>query len=123
MRSLALLTGVALFLALPGNLCAQAKTDRATVEWGPEMLDKKDGVFSEVFGHDDEAVYMIVFMKKERFIRKMDKNYKVVYQRVLPIFQYHLIIYLFYPIQWQVMKCHPPCKTVLFMPWPGEIGA
>lgn len=85
MRSLALLTGVALFLALPGNLCAQAKTDRATVEWGPEMLDKKDGVFSEVFGHDDEAVYMIVFMKKERFIRKMDKNYKVVYQRVLPM--------------------------------------
>lgn len=64
---------------------AQTKTDRATVEWGPEMADNKDGVFGEVFGHTDHAVYMSVFLKKERFIRKMDMNYKVVYQKVLPM--------------------------------------
>jgi hypothetical protein len=68
-----------------GQLHAQTKTDRATVEWGAEMSDNKDGVFASMFGYTDEAVYMTVRLKKELFIRKMDTRHKVVYQKVLPL--------------------------------------
>ncbi len=64
---------------------AQNKTDRAHVEWGPDLTDKKDGSFSHVFGNTDEHVYMIVRRKKEAFVQKMDLNSKVIYQKLLPM--------------------------------------
>ncbi|MBL7950963.1 MAG: hypothetical protein JNM62_04530 [Flavobacteriales bacterium] len=85
MRLSALTGALALTLSLSGPLHAQSKTDRASVEWGAEMSDKKDGVFGSVFGHTDDAVYMTVFMKKERFVRKMDTGHRVQYQKLLPM--------------------------------------
>lgn len=85
MKNLFLAGLLAATLAPPGHLHAQTKTDRATVEWGPEMSDKKDGLFDDVFGYNDDAVYMTVAVKKETFIRKMDNHHKVVYQKLLPM--------------------------------------
>ncbi|MCB0763138.1 MAG: hypothetical protein R2815_10315 [Flavobacteriales bacterium] len=64
---------------------AQTKTERASVSWGPEMSDGKDGAFDEVVGYDDEFVYMTVTLKKETFLRKMDTRHKVVYQKLVPM--------------------------------------
>ena len=66
-------------------LQAQTKTERATVEWGPEMNDSKDGAFDMVVGYTDDFVYMLVWQKKERFLRKMDASHRIVYQKLLPM--------------------------------------
>ena len=72
-------------VTMTGDVHGQTKTTKATVQWGPEMSNNKDGEFGSVFAHTDDAVYMSVFLKKERFIRKMDLRHRVVYQKVLPM--------------------------------------
>jgi hypothetical protein len=64
---------------------AQSKTERASVEWGKEMSDGKDGAFTEVVGYTDDHVYMTVEVKKETFLRKMDHKFRTVYQKLLPL--------------------------------------
>lgn len=64
---------------------SQSKTDRASVTWGVEMNDSKDGAFDEVVGYTDDHVYMTVFVKKEIFLRKMDNKHRTVYQKLIPL--------------------------------------
>lgn len=68
-----------------GPLIAQNKTERASVSWGKEMNSSSDGLFEEVVGYTDDHVYMTVQLKKETFIRKMDADHNVVYQKLLPM--------------------------------------
>jgi hypothetical protein len=64
---------------------AQTKTERASVEWGPEMVANKEGDFSDVVAYTDEHIYMTTFLKKEIFLRKMGLNYSTVYQKLIPL--------------------------------------
>jgi hypothetical protein len=64
---------------------AQSTTERATIGWGAEMTDPKDGYFNSIFGYSDDHVFMTVTIKRERFIRKMDQNHGIVYQDLLPL--------------------------------------
>ncbi|MCW5898143.1 MAG: hypothetical protein KIT10_02650 [Flavobacteriales bacterium] len=66
-------------------LMSQSKTDRASVKWGVEMNDSKDGAFEEVVGYTDDHVYMTVSVKKEVFLRKMDSKHRTVYQKLIPL--------------------------------------
>ena len=72
-------------LALTVGGFAQSRTERASVEWGAEMNDSKDGAFDQVVGFTDEHVYMTVVQKKEIFLRKMDARHHIVYQKLVPM--------------------------------------
>jgi hypothetical protein len=63
----------------------QTKTQRAQVDWGPDLSMDKDGAFDEVFGNTSDHVYLTVFMKKELFVQKMDNRNKRIYHKVLPM--------------------------------------
>ncbi len=84
MRLTLLLAGLSLGLLVPA-VHAQTKTDRASVSWGEELNDNKDGAFDEVVGFTDDHVYMTVYHKKEIFLRKMDGRHKVIYQKLIPL--------------------------------------
>ncbi|MGV3638712.1 MAG: hypothetical protein ACO1NQ_13810, partial [Flavobacteriales bacterium] len=76
---------LALFLlTISLTTAAQTKTKRANVRWGPELSAKADGAFNYVFDWSDEAVYMSLFRKKERFIQKMSMDLRPLYKTLLP---------------------------------------
>lgn len=64
---------------------AQSKTDRASVDWGAEMSDSKDGNFSSVVGYTDDHVYMLMTTKKELFLQKTNASHKVEYKKLIPL--------------------------------------
>lgn len=75
---------LAMLVFVPNGM-AQTKTERASVEWGPEMEANKEGSFGDVIGYTDEYIYMTTYLKKETFLRKMDLRYKTVYQKLIPL--------------------------------------
>lgn len=81
MRSHFLLLG----LCAAGFTMAQPKTDRATVEWGPELKEKETGEFGRVFGQSEEAVYMTMFQKKNMLLQKMNGELASIYSKVLEL--------------------------------------
>ena len=83
MRTNVLLTLTLGFL-LSLSAFGQSKTDRAAVKWGPELSDKTDGVFSQVVGYNDEHVYMLMRVKKEVFLQKMNSSHKSIYKKLIP---------------------------------------
>lgn len=66
---------------LPIVAFAQPKTDKATVDWGPELDAKEAGAFSGLFGQNEEGVFMMMSQKKETLIQKMDLSMRSVYSR------------------------------------------
>ena len=78
-------TPVIALLLVTVTALGQSKTERAQVQWGPELSDSKDGDFQDVFGYTEEHVYMTVLQKKEVFIQKMDMGFHVAYKKVLPL--------------------------------------
>lgn len=74
---------LALILSTAAN--SQTKTDRASVEWSEPLDVKKDGTFGRVLHTTEDHIYVTTFLKKEMFIRKMNRKYDVVYQKLLPM--------------------------------------
>jgi len=50
---------------------AQPKTDKATIQWGPEIQEKTTGMYGSLFGQSDDAVYMTFWKKDKLFVQKM----------------------------------------------------
>lgn len=71
------------FMSMPVNLLAQPKTDKASVEWGPELDEKSDGGFGRLFGQNDEAVYMTMSLKKDLLVQKMNGAMTSLYKQVV----------------------------------------
>jgi hypothetical protein len=59
---------------------AQTKTDKAEVQWGPDMDIKTDGQFGSVMDDVNDAVFLSMSSKKEWLIQRMD-GLKVSYQK------------------------------------------
>jgi len=72
-------------LLLVGHSYGQSRTNRASVEWGPELSTAKEGAFLGVVGSTDDHVYMTVAVKRDLFLRKMDTRYRTVYQKSLAL--------------------------------------
>lgn len=85
MRSFSFALGALLGLSSALPALAQTKTNRARVDWGPELSDKEHGYFDEVVGSTDTHVYMTVYLKKKPHVRKMDLNHKAVWQKEIPL--------------------------------------
>jgi hypothetical protein len=64
---------------------AQTKTDRADVNWAVPLDAKKEGVFESLLHTDDENAYLLFSYKKDLIIKRMDRNYKVLAEKVLPM--------------------------------------
>lgn len=62
----------------------QSKTDRASVNWGTALTTKTDGTFNRVVGYNDEHVYMLMNVKKEVFLQKMNASHKSIYKKLVP---------------------------------------
>lgn len=78
-------TFLAAGLLLALTSLAQTKTDKADVNWGPELNDKTDGDFVEVTGMTDDAVFQLMRRKKEVFLQRMDLNMKAIYQKPIDL--------------------------------------
>ena len=74
-----------LFLVSTLPVFPQTRTELAKVEWGPDLTMSKDGTFDHVFGRTDDHLYMIMQLKRELYVQKMDANNKKVYQKLLPM--------------------------------------
>ncbi|MCC6838866.1 MAG: hypothetical protein IT230_01770 [Flavobacteriales bacterium] len=66
--------------ALPFMLCAQTKTDKAQVKWGPEQTTKEHGTFDYVIDDLGNSAYLAVYRKKDFFIQRMD-GVRTMWQR------------------------------------------
>ena len=67
------------------TIVAQPKTNRASVEWGPDLSERETGEFGRVFGHSEEAVYMTMSRKKEMLVQKMNGALVSLYSVVLQL--------------------------------------
>jgi hypothetical protein len=76
---------LALALAVPWALTAQPRTDKARVDWGPELDERETGVFRDLFGQADEAVYMTMKTKKALMVQKMSGDMKGLYSEPLDL--------------------------------------
>jgi len=63
---------------------AQNKTERATVEWGPDLETGDHGTFGSILHTDEDALYATMYKKKEAFITKYDLGFHVRYSKLLP---------------------------------------
>lgn len=57
---------------LPIISVAQKKTDKANVKWGPDLTAKGNGVFDEVIGDAGNSTFLLVRVKKEVHIQRME---------------------------------------------------
>lgn len=64
---------------------AQPKTDKASIDWGPELSSKETGTFSELFGQSDNAVYMTMYKKRDLMVQKMDGTLRSNYSKLLDL--------------------------------------
>ncbi|MBK8497562.1 MAG: hypothetical protein IPL52_01785 [Flavobacteriales bacterium] len=64
---------------------AQPKTDKASVDFGPELNEKETGEFSRVFGQSSEAVFMTMSKKKDVLIQRVDGSLRTQYSKVLDL--------------------------------------
>ncbi|HRH36982.1 MAG TPA: hypothetical protein PK760_01470 [Flavobacteriales bacterium] len=64
---------------------AQPKTDKATVEWGPDLSEKETGEFGYVFGQSDDAVYMTMTHKRDMLVQKMNGSMTSLYSKPLDL--------------------------------------
>lgn len=72
-------------LLVPFLALAQPKTDKATVDWGPELSVKDMGAFNQLLGQSDDAVYMLMSQKKETLVQKMDLSMRKVYSKPIEL--------------------------------------
>ncbi|MBK9421575.1 MAG: hypothetical protein IPN44_11085 [Flavobacteriales bacterium] len=63
---------------------AQTRTDKAEVQWGPDMDFKTDGQFSYVMDDIGDAVFLRMSRKKEALVQRMD-GLKVSYQKPMEL--------------------------------------
>lgn len=81
MRTLALIMFCLAFTAA----LAQPKTNRARLEWGPDLSEKETGEFNYVFGQSDDHVYMVMNKKKELLVQKMNGALTSLYSEPLEL--------------------------------------
>lgn len=79
MRTIATCLALSLILAASA-VEAQTKTDKASVSWGPELTGKTDGEFSVVAATSGGTSYLVVYLKKERYLQRMDGT-RLVWQK------------------------------------------
>lgn len=72
-------------LVAPMSLFAQPKTEKARVDWGPELDEKDTGEFTSLFGQNEEAVYMTMRTKKTFLVQKMNGDMKSLYSKPLDL--------------------------------------
>lgn len=79
MRTITTCLALSLIL-VTGAVDAQTKTDKASVNWGPELTEKTDGEFSMVVAQTGGTSYLVVYLKKERHLQRMDGT-RMVWQK------------------------------------------
>ncbi|MBL8000828.1 MAG: hypothetical protein JNL05_02595 [Flavobacteriales bacterium] len=71
---------------LAGQVHAQTKTQRADIEWGDLLDDKKDGDFRRVIDRTGDAVYQLMYSKKDGFlVQRMDLDMRPVYRKPIEL--------------------------------------
>lgn len=81
MRSTFTVAAMALFL----SVTAQPRTDKATINWGPELQEKATGTFGYVIGQSDDAVYMTFWKKDKLFVQKMTGGLTSAYHKAVDL--------------------------------------
>ncbi len=71
---------LAAMAGLPLILCAQTKTNKANVKWGPEQTTKENGTFSYVIDDLGNSTFLAVIRKKDLHIQRMD-GVRTMWQR------------------------------------------
>ncbi len=64
---------------------AQPKTDKASVDWGPEMNEKETGEFGRLFGQEGDAVYLTMYKKKEMMVQRVNGELRTQYSKLLEL--------------------------------------
>lgn len=70
-------------IALP--VVAQTTTDRATVNWGPELKERENGEFNRLIGLTDDAVFMTMTQKRDLHVQKMNSDLVSLYTEKLDL--------------------------------------
>lgn len=66
------------------SVAAQKKTNKATVNWGPDLTEKENGSFDEVVGDNGTSTFLLVDRKKGKFIQRMD-GLKMAWEKPLEL--------------------------------------
>lgn len=64
---------------------AQPKTDRARLEWGPDLSEKESGEFRYVFGQQGDDVFMLMAKKKELLVQKVNGALATLYSKPMDL--------------------------------------